>query len=85
MTRPAQPGTTVLDFRNAKLAKSGNDVPSQSSTANHCPLPTMSSARSPYPTMIDPRLRVQTATDDPSDKENQDTLSQNMRKSARKQ
>lgn len=43
----------------------------------------MSVARSPYQTMIEPRLRVQTATHDPSDKENQDTPSQNMRKSAR--
>ena len=44
----------------------------------------MSGARSPYPAMIEPRLRVQTATHDPSDKENQDTPSQNMRKSAHK-
>lgn len=44
----------------------------------------MSGTRSPYPAMIEPRLRVQTATHDPSDKENQDTPSQNMRKSAHK-
>lgn len=69
MTRPTQPGTRVLDFRAEKPVKPGHD--SENVTTYQYPPPTTSGALFPYPTMVDPRLRSQIATNEPSEVESQ--------------
>lgn len=85
MIKLPQLGTSILNFYNIKPAKLNNNILLQNFIANHYPFPIISSTRSLYSTIIDSKLQIQTVIYDPSDKENQNTPLQNMRKLAYKQ